>query len=472
MSNNVSETQNTSGDNYFDGMQKLGKSHKHFLWIAAVCYFFDQMDMQMFGYITPAIMEDLGFTLKQISQMNSLNFLGMCLGGIFGGLIATKIGRKGSLLTFVGIFSAASIVNALSGHYINFMVCRFFIGFGTIGMVTVAMVYMAEMLPSHNRGKYQALSIACGTFGIPFGAIFCNVMIGLGSHTWRGCFLIGGISILLIPLGLKWLKESPRWLVMKGRVGEAEKIVTACTGKPCDLTELATGCIQEKAIGMGKTLKIMFSKPFIKQTVVVTILAWGATLGIFYFSNYGMTFNVDLGMLYGTSLMIAAVSVVGTPVGDFFVSTVSDKGGRRIPIIIFSILAGLLCIIRGIFTEPLIQIMNHGNVLGTLSLGLMGILFSAIGGGTMTMMWTYLAESFPTRIRSNATGMVFASARFIAVPMTLTVPATYAAFGYFGVNVVNALWYFIPAFFGLIWGTSSAQKSLEQLELEAENIRC
>lgn len=74
---------NVNGENYFDGMEKLGKSHKHFLWIAAICYFFDQMDMQMFGNITPAIMEDLGFTLDQIAVMNAFNFLGMCLGGFW-----------------------------------------------------------------------------------------------------------------------------------------------------------------------------------------------------------------------------------------------------------------------------------------------------------------------------------------------------------------------------------------------------
>lgn len=88
------------------------------------------------------------------------------------------------------------------------------------------------------------------------------------------------------------------------------------------------------------------------------------------------------------------------------------------------------------------------------------------------MMWTYLAESYPTRIRSNATGIVFASARLIAVPLTLTVPATYAAVGYLGVNVVNALWYFVPAVFALLWGINSAQKSLEELEIEAEKVMC
>ena len=129
--------------------------------------------------------------------------------------------------------------------------------------------------------------------------------------------------------------------------------------------------------------------------------------------------------------------------------------------------------LRGFFTQPLINTINAGNTaFGLVALILMGVAFSMFAGGTMTMMWTYLAESFPTKIRSNATGMVFGSARLIAVFATLTVPAVYAMGGYIGINIVNSLWYFIPAFFGLIWGVSSAGKSLEELEAEAERIMC
>lgn len=152
---------------------------------------------------------------------------------------------------------------------------------------------------------------------------------------------------------------------------------------------------------------------------------------------------------------------------------ISDKGGRRIPIIVFACIAGCLCVLRGFATQPLIDMINGGSMaLGLTVLVVMGVTFSLFGGGTMTMMWTYLAESFPTKIRSNATGMVFGSARLVAVFMTLTVPAVYAMSGYAGVNIVNALWYFIPAFFGLIWGASSAGKSLEELEAEAERMHC
>lgn len=461
------------GNNYFDGMTKLGKAHKHFLWIAAVCYFFDQMDMQLFGYITPSLREDLGFTLEQIAQMNALNFLGMCLGGFFGGMIATKIGRKKTLIFLVGLFSCASIINGLSAHLINFYLMRFLIGFGVIGMVTVAMVYMAEMLPSATRGKYQALSIACGTLGIPFGALFANIVIATGEHGWRLCFFIGGISILLVPIGMKWLKESPRWLVMNGQIKEAEQVVMECTGQPCDLSELALSCVQEKAPTTAKTFKVMFSPAFIKQTIVVFALSWGATLGVFYISNFGVTFMVDLGWEYSMVLMISAVGVVGTPLGDLTVSFFSDKGGRRIPIIIMSVLAGLICLLRGYFTPVWsVYFATTNSYLWPVLLAILGVLFSMVAGGTMTMMWTYLAESYPTRIRSNATGIVFASARLIAVPLTLTVPATYAAVGYLGVNVVNALWYFVPAVFALLWGINSAQKSLEELEIEAEKVMC
>ena len=467
----ASET--NAGSNYFDGMTKLGKAHKHFLWIAAVCYFFDQMDMQLFGFITPALISDLGFSLDQIAQMNSLNYLGMCLGGFFGGMIAGRIGRKKTLLMFVGIFSCGSIINGLSAHLINFMVMRFLIGFGVIGMVTVAMVYMAEMLPSATRGKYQALSIACGTFGIPFGAAFANMVIGTGPHGWRLCFFIGGIGILLVPIGLKWLKESPRWLVMKGQIEKAEQVVSECTGQPCDLSALAASCVQEKVPSTLKTLKVMFSKSFIKQTIVVFVLSWGATLGVFYFSSYGVLFMTDMGWAYSLVLLTSAFGVVGTPLGDLTVSLFSDKGGRRIPIIIMSCVAGAICLIRGWTTPAMAALYNADpRILYPAVVTVLGILFSAFGGGTMTLMWTYLAESFPTRIRSNATGIVFASARLIAVPVTLTVPATYAAIGYLGVNIVNALWYFVPAAFALVWGINSAQKSLEELEIEAEKMTC
>lgn len=453
-----------SGSNYFDGMTKLGKTHKHFLWIAALCYFFDQMDLNLFSYITPVLQTDLGFNLQQIADMNAASFLGMFFGGIIGGLMADRMGRKNALLICVTTFSLASIINGLSAHFLTFITMRFCVGFGVIGMVVIAMVYMAEMLPSATRGKYQALTIASGTIGIPFGAIYANLVIPTGPHGWRLVFFIGGAGILLLPLGFKWLRESPRWLVARGRIADAEKIVSECTNAPCDLSGLVTDCVQSKNVTTTETLKIMFSKFFFKQTMVVIILTVGITMGTFYLSNWGTQFMVNAGWAYGTALMVGAAAAFGGPIGDFSVSFISDKGGRRKPIIIFLLINFVISSANGYFTPLWID-----HPLWQSLLGLARAVFTC---GCMTMMWTYLAESFPTRIRSNATGLVFATGRLVAAGTAFTVPFVYAALGLFGISVVNGLMYAIPALIALFWGRDSAQKSLEELEAEAEIASC
>lgn len=102
---------NSQSANYFDGMEKLGKTHIHFLIIATIAYFFDQMDMGMFSYIAPAVMEDLGYDQSHLAVINSMSFWGMAVGGIFAGWLGEKWGRKNGLLAIVAIFSISQFVN-------------------------------------------------------------------------------------------------------------------------------------------------------------------------------------------------------------------------------------------------------------------------------------------------------------------------------------------------------------------------
>ena len=154
---------------YFDNMEKIGIKHKHMFWIFSVCYFFDMMDMNLFGSIAASVQATFALTNEQISQLSSLSFYGMFFGGLLGGWMADKIGRKRALLYNVLIFSIASLGNALFNNYALFALCRFFTGFGIIGMNIIAMVYIAEMMPAHSRGKYQGLMAATGSLGIPLG---------------------------------------------------------------------------------------------------------------------------------------------------------------------------------------------------------------------------------------------------------------------------------------------------------------
>ena len=176
---------------YFDG-HKISIVQRKFLVIAAAAYFFDQMDVILFGLVAPVIKEQWSLSLDQIALMSSLSFWGMCIGGISGGVIANYIGRKKGLLFCIGIFSIAQIINGLTSSVLIFYCMRFLVGFGVIGMVVIAMVYIAEMMPSENRGKYQSIAVAVGVTGIPISAILATVLIPLTPHSWRIVFVLGG----------------------------------------------------------------------------------------------------------------------------------------------------------------------------------------------------------------------------------------------------------------------------------------
>ncbi|MBQ2448640.1 MAG: MFS transporter [Peptococcaceae bacterium] len=152
------------------------------------------MDMNLFGSLGASVQATFALTNEQVSQLSSLSFYGMFFGGLLGGWMADKIGRKKALLYNVLIFSLASLGNALIDNYFIFAFCRFMTGFGIIGMNIIAMVYIAEMMPAHSRGKYQGQMAALGSLGIPFGIILAAIVVPRSPEAWRIMFLIGVVT--------------------------------------------------------------------------------------------------------------------------------------------------------------------------------------------------------------------------------------------------------------------------------------
>ncbi len=446
----------TSGVTYFDSMTKLGKTHWHFLIIATIAYFFDQMDMGMFSYVAPAIMADLGYDQAHLATISSMSFWGMCFGGIFAGWIADRFGRKNGLLAIIAIFSVSQFINIFTKNIYAFCFFRFLVGFGAVGMLVVAMTYISEMLPSQKRGKYQALTIAIGSSALPLTTLFATIVAPLGNHTWRWVFLVGALGILLIPFGMKFLKESPRWLVSKGRVHEAEAIVSECTGQPCDLSsEIARSQQKTKSLSLIQALKIMFDRRYLRTTSVVALLAVGITVGNFFLANWTTVYQMDHGWEYQAALMVSFLIVFGNPLGDLLASVISDKGGRRIPIACCCLIAGLGYFLAGQLIELHIPFTIVMFVRGTCV------------AASMTMLWTYCAESFPTAVRSNVSGIILSFARGLTAFVTPLVPILYAAVHVGGIYAINSLMFLIPAILVLLFGKSTAGKTLEEIEEEA-----
>lgn len=438
---------------YFDGY-KVGKAQKFFLVIAALTYAFDLMDMSIFNICAPILMAQYGLSNENISSLTFLFFVGSFLGSIAGGVMADKIGRKNAMLANITIFSVASLASAVwQPHYFMLLeITRLATGFGTMAACSVAIAYISEMLPSEKRGKYQSLTLGIGTFSIPFIAICASQIATLSAESWRLIFAIGGLMIVLIPFALKYLEESPRYLISKGKVAEAEAVMGRCLGIECDMSEAYVN-YQKSVAGMKKIsfsacMKIMFAKNQIRQTLVCFIFAICLGCGNNMMSAYNNVFLAEMGFPIASVLLIGAIASFGQPIGEMISGLFSDKGGRTIPIFVYCGMAGVLCIAMGFIKSV--------EVYGVLQF--IKTLFTA---GAMALLMTYIPESFPTSVRGSATGYIYGIQKFIIAFTAFLVLACYNAGGWLYCMVANGLFWLVAAFVILIFGRRTALTNID-----------
>ncbi len=451
----MEDTTKHSLPKYFDGFP-IHSAQKKFLWIAAIAYAFDLMDNVIFSFVSPVLISDHGLTMEKLATLNSLLFIGMFIGGIAGGYISDKFGRKFSLLFHLGIFSVGSILNAFwyEGMFGLLEFSRFITGFGILGMTTCSMSYMSEMLPTEVRGKWQAFTLAAGTIMIPVTSIFGGQIVAAYEHGWRILLLIGGLGIFLVPLGMKWLLESPRWLISKGRVEEAEEVMEKALGIPVSMEEAyedyKNAHAREKKVSMGQALKMMFAKGQRKQTIAVALICWGIACGNNIMGAYSTTFVSTMGFSLSLIYLYQGISTFGQPLGEFLSGFFSDKGGRIIPVLIFCGGSAIMLFLTG---------MSHSLFMIYLFMGLKTL----IGAGAMSLMYTYLAESFQTSIRGIASGIIFSMSRIILACLTFLCPILFAQYGWFGPNAFNACFFIVAAVVAITMGKKTAGVSLEDL---------
>lgn len=434
-------------NNYFDGLE-VSTPHKIIFYIIMMAYFFEQMDNWNFGFIAPALMKSWSLTMAQVSQITFAYFLAMTLGGLTGGIISDFIGRRKTFLGAIFLFSAASICNGLANSLSMFIVTRALTGFGIFCMMVTSQAYIAEMAPAATRGKWQGLTAAVGFCAAPIIGFLCLKIIPLSAEAWRYIFYFGAFGFVAFAVGLKYLKESPRWLVAQGRVPEAEKVIAQISGVNVDLSEAAS-----KVAPRDKVLEVlvgMFSPKYIKRTLVLLILIGLSTPASFVVTNWTTTLLNQRGLGVAECLQASFILMIGVPVGLFISSLVSDKGGRKIPLAVLNVIAAILAVI-------------FGRVNGFTPIVVVGFLLIACIMAASFITFSYIAESYPTKMRNTATGTHNAIGRFATSGCQLVIPVLFAQYQFAGVYSAVALMLILPVLVLLIWGMRTGGKSLEEI---------
>ncbi|MDR0477499.1 MAG: MFS transporter, partial [Desulfobulbaceae bacterium] len=268
-------------------------------------------------------------------------------------------------------------------------------------------------------------------------------------EAWRWIFYAGGIGLIAFVLGLKYLKESPRWLVTHGRIQEAEEIVRYLTGKDVDLSDAAKS-VQPKILVMD-VLTGMFTKKYIKRTLLLILIFVCFTPATFLLTTWTTQLLKMLGFTVQETLTAMTIISIGVPFGCFINSLIADMGGRKTPMLVLMTLAVGFAFL-------------FGNMTSLIPLTIVGFIITALNMALGFLLFSYTAESYPTRMRNTATGFHNGLARLSVSASQPFIPMIHQAYGFLGVFSSVAILIFLPIIPLMIWGMRTGGKSLEEIE--------
>ncbi len=434
--------------NFFDEVP-LTKTHLKLIVIIAIAMVFEQADNYNFSFIAPVLREYWGLSIQQIGFINSLFALGMLIGTFIFGLCSDLLGRKKTLLITAFIFSAGSLLNGLAPNVEIFTVMRFLTGLGISGVLIVAPSYMMEMLPSKGRGRIFGIATTVGFLGIPAIAFLCNIILPLGGEHWRLVYALGAAGLLIVLFGAAWLKESPRWLVLHGRIKEAEAIVEEIAG-PGYQADLSHTVVTNEKIPVSEIFRELFSRRSLKNTIIL-IIAYSLVISAgLLFVNFASTILVDRGFSMEEGLKLTSLLSIGMFLGPVVASVIADWGGRKIPIASCAVIL-IGCIIVYAYADSF------------TAMCVAAVAFSALSQTALIILNAYAPEMYPTKIRNAAVGVVTAIGRIFNIVMMSVFPALYAGLGFSKAYMILAAFYVIVAIAIGFFGKCTSGVSLEEL---------
>ena len=207
----------------------LGGFHRRFIALVSLGNFFDLYDIFIVAYIGAALQQSGFLTLRQFTFFVAAGFLGMFVGTVVFGMGSDRMGRRSAFILLLLIYSVFTFADAFAPTAAWLIALRFFAGVGIGAEIVVIDTYVTEVVPGRARGRYVAITQVAGFCAVPVAAVLSRLLVPTHflMSGWRWVMVIGASGALLTWWFRRRLPESPRWLESRGRVAEADAIMSA-----------------------------------------------------------------------------------------------------------------------------------------------------------------------------------------------------------------------------------------------------
>ena len=409
--------------------------------------------------------------------VNSSALIGCIIGGITGGWVSTRIGRKRGLIIAAVLFLVSALGAAAPefpfapvghggpGYMWNFVFYRILSGIG-VGLASMlSPMYIAEIAPAKVRGNL----VAWNQFAIIFGMLviyFVNYGISkagsgdawLNTIGWRYMFLSGAIPSIAFLLLLFFVPETPRYLMLKGNEAGARAVLARLTTAEEGEKEIADIRASLAEHHSGRMFSFGMLLIFIGIMLSVFQQFVGINVVLYYapeiFKNVGFDTNASLFQ----TIIVGAVNLIFTVVA---IVTVDKLGRKPLQIIGALVMAVAMLALGGAFAFQ---------VKGVTALLCMLLYIAGFAVSWGPVVWVLLSEIFPNQIRGKAMAVAVVAQWAANYLVSWTFPilnenaylvnAFHHGFAYWIYGVMSIL----AALFMWKWVPETKGRTLEQME--------
>ena len=365
----------------------------------------DGMDAQLLGIVAPIVIEEFAVDRSTFGIAVMAALVGFGLGSWGGGWIGDKIGRRWSLAIGTVIFSGATMGASLSADVWQMAAWRLVSGLGFGAAYATAITLTGDWLPDRWRSVgVTTISVGTPAGGTVVGALAPTLVAEFG---WRGTFVtIGAGTMLMVVLIVLFLRESPAYLLGKGKTEAAHAVAAkvlegefelAAEKHATDLDGTSIGVFHPSNFRLNLGVGIAFAAA---AMVAYAMLNWGTT----FLMAKGFPFEVaSYAVSVGGLTSMAAAILTGLLVHRF--------GSRPVFLAIASSLVATM-IVLALKMETMSNAPGESERLLVVALyGLAAALFSAAIAG----MYAVMTYAYPSACRSAGIGFGIFVARVGAI---------------------------------------------------------
>jgi putative MFS transporter len=190
-----------------------------------------------------------------------------------------------------------------------------------------------------------------------------------------------------------------------------------------------------------------------RRTAFLAVVWVFQTLGFYGFIAWVPTLLAAHGFSLTTSLQFSALTTIGAVPGALLAWPLSDRFGRKAPLVIISIATAISGLAYGLTFNP-VAIVAFGFCVN--------LLIQTFA----TLLYTYSPELYPTGLRNSGHGLVYGLGRLANIFGPMIVAGLYAGLGYQAVFVYIASCWVVVALAIAFFGPRTGKIALESLNEE------